>query len=457
MINLFNRQESKFHINGSATTHNRIDMQLENRMNPLYDLGQFDSPVYEVRDLKTILQQEIKDGIYHIATPDILDLYFENFENKTDDLSTIMVCFNAAVTGRSEKRGPFFAGRGVNRTLKLPLISISDPSISSYPLELAWYAGSEKYQSFQADLAFFLDQFAEKYKAKLLLFGGSGGGFASLAIASQLKTEATLLVSNPQTSISNYLYDVVKNYVQQAFPTHAASLDGVDRSNRKSTLYKIFDKYGVVHDVTSLTIPQHVRMIYLQNKSDNHVATHARPFIKNYPCKLVGANSLESENLGVYFGSWGKGHVRPGAGIMLILLKKIVGNQSINSILIDLENGLDGLNPNEGHLTFLNNAQYKLFSTIEISNNKLVVRCRVKRTGIWFTDNSLRYAFYLFCDGKKIATQNYIKGNSHEFELPEVFKKLSVRCFVKDLFDQKITGGSNVLSRRDLVRQVNVE
>ena len=426
--------------------------QLENTANISYNLEQFNKPVYEIPSLKNLLKQRVRDGIYHCAVPERLDLYFENFENKSkNDVQTILVCMNAAVGKRHEKCAPFFSGLGVNRVLKQPLIAISDPTVSSYPLSLAWYAGSEKCLALQKDMASFLDQIASKYKAKLVLFGGSGGGFAALALAAFLKTDTTLLISNPQTSISRYIYGFVKDYIQQAFPSNSAALKALDskpHSDRVRTLYEALDSFGVLHDVTGLQIPHHIKLIYLQNKSDSHVADHAVPFIKNRKCTLIGQNSLECDNGGIFFGSWGKGHVGPNSNIVAAVLRKIIENQSVKSIIDDLENGLDGLNPNDGRLIFLNRLQYKLFPKTSVADRSINIQCAIKRNGIPFKDDELNYAFYLMDGNKRIASRYYSGLNSYRFDLPKQFQKLSVRCFVRDKFNQIIAADSAQLNIR---------
>jgi MinD-like ATPase involved in chromosome partitioning or flagellar assembly len=419
---------------------------LEATADKSYNVRQFDKPIYEVPRLDSIVQTKIRDGIYHCESPERLDLYLENFGKRSkNEINTILVCLNAAVGNRNEKCAPFFSGLGVNRVLKQPLIAISDPIISSLPLSLAWYAGSERSESLQLDLATFLDQIAEKYNAKLILFGGSGGGFAAMAMSSYLKSHTTLLVSNPQTSISQYVYGFVRDYIKLAFPRQRANLKGLDgrsQAERAKASYEILENCNILHDVTSLKIRDNVKILYLQNKSDSHVSGHAVPFIKNRQCEVVGANSIIAENAGFYFGSWGKGHVGPSSNIITALLRKVIDEQSLSSILEDLENGLDGLNPNEGRLTYLNREQYRLFPSISLSGNKVRARCLIKRNGVLFVDDDLDYAFYLMDGNKRIANRYYTKTNSHIFELPNEYERVSVRCFVKDKFNQIIAADS---------------
>lgn len=421
----------------------RKRVQLEKKVLPNYDLAQFNLPIFDASDLSN-MNTTLKDGIYHCKRPEKLDFYISRFEGKSDT-PVIFVCFNAAVGNRPSKCAPFFSGKGVAKTLNLPLIAISDPFVSATDLCLAWYAGYEKHQTLQKDIAHFLDRVATKYRAKLILYGGSGGGFASLAIAKFLQSDATLIVSNPQTSISKYLYSFARDYVAKAFPSIISEKFGetkISAAEKIAELYETLEKSQIVHDVTKMEIPKNSKVLYLQNKSDSHVATHAVPFMKNREWKVIGMNSLLSQNIGLYFGSWGKGHVGPSANIVAAILEKIIQNESVESVLNHLENGLDGLNPNKDKIVFLNNEQYKLYPTIRVTGKHVIAECSLKRTGLPFHDDGLSYAFYLMDGAKRIATRHYSKDPKCQFDRPLRTSQLTVRCFVRDKFNQIISARS---------------
>ncbi|WEI19351.1 hypothetical protein PY247_04980 [Acinetobacter proteolyticus] len=60
--------------------------------------------------------------------------------------------------------------------MNLPLISISDPSLSlSNDLTLAWYAGNHLERNLPEKISVLLDQIFEKLQIKPILIGGSGG------------------------------------------------------------------------------------------------------------------------------------------------------------------------------------------------------------------------------------------------------------------------------------------
>lgn len=413
----------------------KIENQIPNTISSSYDVEQFQQAVSNVSDLDAIIRGKIRDGIYHCAVPSKLDLYIENF---LDDqlIPIIFVCFNAAVSKREEKCAPFFSGKGLSKALKIPFIAIADPVVSSTSLTLAWYAGSSQHKDLQYNLADFLNKIAAKYNARLLIFGASGGGFATLALATLLKCPATIIASNPQTSISQYQFGQVQDYVKQAFPAHASTLNGLETSERSAALYNIFDQCRLIHDVTAIRVPENIKLLYLQNKSDSHVKKHAIPFIQNRSWLVVGNNSIQSGNVAVYFGSWGKGHVNLTKEILLLLLNKLKQNIPLRSVLFSLEEGLDGLVSNESQITFLTKEQYRIYPTISFSGDLINAQCKVKRNGIPFTSSELQYAFYLMDGSQCVASRPYSASDRCTFLQPSQGTDLYLHCFVQDNFKQ---------------------
>lgn len=415
-----------------------------------YDIEQFDKPIFSLENLDSIFEKEHKDGLYHFDFPRRLDIYMEGFETHRN-VSTILVCFNAAVGNRASIRAPFFSGLGVNQALKLPLIAISDPVVSSTTLSLAWYAGGAVCNDLQEQLAIFLNGMATRYHAKLILFGGSGGGFASLATASYLHVDATLLVSNPQTSISNYIFPFVKDYIEQAFPEKKKELMGLEEvtpTERSERLRTILEECNILHDITNSKFRDNIKIIYLQNKSDSHVLTHAIPFIKNKKWITVGNNSLQGGNIAIHFGAWGKGHVGPNKNTIIALLSKISAEQSIDSILIDLEEGLEETGKNDGHIVFLNRSTFKIWPKLTVSERSINVDCHLKRNGIAFDSEEIKYAFYLMDNGKRIATRYYTRQKKAQFDLPSTYESLYIRCFARDKYNQIIASDTSRYSRQ---------
>ncbi|WP_206445644.1 hypothetical protein [Agrococcus sp. KRD186] len=113
---------------------------------------------------------------------------------------TTLVFLHGAM--ESDVRLPVLTGQSVSRGVTASRVFISDPSlVLSEDLFLAWYAGNYK----QPDLATRLVEIISKLAAdhasrRVVLFGGSGGGFAAMRLAAQLD-HSLALVFNPQTNI----------------------------------------------------------------------------------------------------------------------------------------------------------------------------------------------------------------------------------------------------------------
>ena len=99
------------------------------------------------RDIDNIT--ELKNGIYHIdCDSQSIDFLVDGIDS-FDEKKGFLVCFSGAVTNRECKYAPFFSGLNIAKKLEMPIISISDPSLSiSNDCNLAWYAGKERYKPF---------------------------------------------------------------------------------------------------------------------------------------------------------------------------------------------------------------------------------------------------------------------------------------------------------------------
>src|SRR5690606_26518123 len=109
------------------------------------------------------------------------DIYVKN-TNRLKSASSMLVCFNGAVSRQGARKGPFFSGLSITESLDIPCFFISDPSLDlPEQLTLSWYAGNQHQPNFQTNVAKFLNAVAVKYTLKVLLLGGSGAGFAALS------------------------------------------------------------------------------------------------------------------------------------------------------------------------------------------------------------------------------------------------------------------------------------
>ena len=200
---------------------------------------------------------------------------------------------------------PFLIGQGVTRDLPVNRIYVSDPTLALSPrLNLGWFAGSatQRFQpAFTAILGKILSLRPEV--KRVVFFGPSGGGFASLYFASQFPGSFAVAL-NPQTSIARYLPAAVERYAEVAF-----GITGEDPIRQLPV--------DVVHDLTGLySQPVDATILYAQNLTDGrHVSQHAVPFFER----------LHPDNRAWWLASddWGEGHVAPPTSLTTEILRAV--------------------------------------------------------------------------------------------------------------------------------------
>lgn len=298
-----------------------------------YDLAQWKAPVFD-HDIEEGWPEKglIQNGIHRFLVGNTsVDIRVDGIE-KLRSGGAVLVCFGGAVPARTEKRAPFFSGVGVAGKIGLPLLAIADPSLSlSANLALGWYAGNQGVSNLQILISRLLDNFAEVCDAKFLMFGGSGGGFATIASIGLMKSEAVAAVWNPQTSISRYERSAVEKYLQYAYPD-------VNRSDSED-LYGSLTKANVIHDLVGAEFVCKNSIIYLQNQSDTlHVERHAFPYARALRAEQMSDTVLYADrDVAIWFGCWGKGHVVPPSEIILKTLQTL----SVGGAVLDLAMSLE--------------------------------------------------------------------------------------------------------------------
>ena len=230
--------------------------------------------------------REIKGG-YHVIDHGGLpiDVLVQNRGHKTT-----AVFLHGAV--RPEYRLPMIAGLGVSREVDVNRIFISDPSLIISPtMNLGWYAGNSK-QRLQQILQDIIAKIVWSFGSeKLVFFGTSGGGFASLYYSSQFPGSLAI-VANPQTDIAKYEPIPVANYAETCFEVSGS--DAMERLPHSVTtdLVKVYSK------------PVENTVAYMQNSTDKfHIERHRNPFVEN----LHYSNAV-FELMG---DDWGDGHAAP--------------------------------------------------------------------------------------------------------------------------------------------------
>ncbi|MGM9488993.1 hypothetical protein [Ideonella sp. YS5] len=239
----------------------------------------------------------------------------------------LLVCFSAAIQ-RSVRAVPLFSGVRLASDLDLDLIAVSDPMLALHPaLTLAWYAGSKQWPDLPQRIAALLDDAAQSQERPLILVGGSGAGFASLAVLEHLRSPAAALVWNPQTSISRYYLNSASAYARCA----SGVRDAVGKPSRPAEVARMLEAAGVTHDLTRVPKGSPHPVIYLQNRGDAfHLSNHLQPYAmaNGFSAQDLAGGSLRNEQLCIEIGDWGAGHVSPPRRVLDALLRALADGQS---------------------------------------------------------------------------------------------------------------------------------
>lgn len=186
---------------------------------------------------------------------------FFKWVNRNSDVT--LVIFTATVPSHREISVPVFSGMRMSELLPWAnVLMVADPAVElDEELFSGWHMGTHMLPDYQVQLASIIKSFSGDNK--LVLFGGSAGGFAALDQGSRLPG-STVVAANPQTDVS----------IRGLFPT-------VMRKawNRKpEDVNSLPARTSVVEAYKN---PLDVRVIYLQNLGDSsHVERHWKPFIK---------------------------------------------------------------------------------------------------------------------------------------------------------------------------------
>lgn len=250
---------------------------------------------------------------------------------------SLIVGFSGALSKRNQNiKPPFFSFLSLAKDLNLPFLLISDPSLyHSNDLKLGWYAGNHKYLNLQSDIASLIDKVSTEYQLTPILSGGSGGGFASLAVSTLMTVKHKVFVWNPQTSIKKYYPRFVREYIYSSFPT----LKGHDVEDA----FEKIDSQGIITDVTKRALNDNAEILYIQNYSDTHTVTHASPFIKSHGYSVKSSTAIPHlyslrENKFVLFADWGEGHVEPPREVIMYILKELY-DKDIYDVLTSVFSG----------------------------------------------------------------------------------------------------------------------
>lgn len=198
---------------------------------------------------------------------------------------------------------PVLSGLGISGGIDANRVFVSDPSlVLDNTLMLSWYAGNKHQPDLQDLLTEIFSKIAWDLGSKrVIFFGGSGGGFASLYFAHSFE-DSLALVFNPQTSIAKYSQRAVDDYTQKAFSISR------DDSEPLGVLPK-----SVTHDLCRLYRKRtSATVAYMQNLNDvTHVERHLHPLL---------AQAHPENTILTLVQPWRDGHTPPPKELLTNLL-----------------------------------------------------------------------------------------------------------------------------------------
>lgn len=253
-------------------------------------------------NLDAFLQASRASRGVHSVWHNGLPIDFQITRHRSDILLVVFhgaLEFNAAL--------PIFPGANVARGLGVARLAFTDPSLYLSPdLPLAWHAGNIYQPGLQDVYTRIIRKVASSVEAKrVILFGSSGGGFASLVQAAAIPG-ATALIANAQTNALLYHQDHVQTYINLAWE---GDREAFIAAGSHSAIEKIRSAQRVP------------RVLYMQNSTDTfHIRGHLNPFVREF-----GQNS----EMRLLFGDWGEGHIAPPKNLFHASLKAVVDNDPL--------------------------------------------------------------------------------------------------------------------------------
>lgn len=382
----------------------------------------------------------IHNGVNIISTPGAeIEILVQDIE-KAQGGGKILIGFNGAVTNRdhTESRPPYFSGKGIASELNLPFVAISDPSLLlDKTLPLGWYAGSGKSPDLLSKIAELIDSISKKTGCTPIIFGGSGGGFASLAMSQLLKVESVAMVWNPQTSIGEYAPVHVLHYLRSAFPELSESVHlamTLEKAEQKTEISSILDKSSILHSLRGGATTGKSKILYLQNREDWHLQAHAKPFLPKENWKRLGPTSFANgENLAVHIGNWGPGHAAPPKDLILKTLRDLAFGADVEQAARTLSEDGNARGTNDRYLHWFNaDVDEKWCPSAYCTQDQNDLYLSIDASGL-SSGLDVEYAAYLFSHDERITTIWY--QDKPDLTIPLTDKEIDkIKVFVRDIW-----------------------
>lgn len=252
----------------------------------------------------------------------------------TSQPSSIPLFFSGAIMDRANNQPPFFSGYGIARTLKTPMIAISDPLVDESPdTNIAWYTGSWG-SGFQEELTQLLRGLITKYQKKLVLVGGSAGAYAALYYAMKTGPGASVLAWNPQTDITRYKEPFVTTYLSGAGAPKELTSTKPQNESTKAGEWQDAVHTWAADGTLDLRLPAITDLLatdqalIIQNKTDWHLTDHLQPWLSKAPAQQQIVNDSDAHILDpnhlILISDYAQGHATLPAETVAVLLEEIL-------------------------------------------------------------------------------------------------------------------------------------
>ena len=290
--------------------------------------------VIEWPSLDTFLAAaEIQSGVHSVPIGEFAGKQINYDFLLTARPGTALLCHFHGNAPRDGIDPPFFAGLGVTSSVTTSIFVPSDPAlILDASLSLAWHFGCDgiRLQAITVSIVKKLQTIL--HAPRVVAWGGSGGGFASIRVAKDIPNSIAL-AWNPQTDIGKYIQDPVNRYRRIAFPTIVA--DGAFPSDSEQFPTLCTEEF---HDGYKGCV------LYLQESTDWHANVHLKPFLASF-CKRALSDITNSsdfsgivnDHLYLHLDHWGNGHAPPSKEVISKVLGLLSGVTSNLENLEDLK------------------------------------------------------------------------------------------------------------------------
>lgn len=196
---------------------------------------------------------------------DIGNLPFSAYLYIKPNTNKLFVMFNGALDERHSAKTPIYQRWSWHEEFA-SVLYITDPTLLEYSeIKLAWYIG-DKSNRVDIKIAEFVSKVATNLKVdKIIPYGSSGGGFASIQLASNIGRNCIAVAINPQTNVVDYVKKFVDQYINVCWKA-------VSKDVLKDDL-----SFNAIHNYM-LNKP---KILYIQNITDEfHYKKHLLPFLE---------------------------------------------------------------------------------------------------------------------------------------------------------------------------------